>query len=72
MKGNDVRDYFEMLSANSNPKGRAQFLDIYKHEASNILTQFIVERALSQVGGGTSGDALIEYYRKMLQKRLGK
>ena len=42
-------------------KGESLYIDIYKKEASSVMTEFIVKKALLLVGEGSNqGDALIQ------------
>lgn len=44
----DLREYFERVSRLTN--GEARYINVYDANASHIMTQFIVERALRIIG----------------------
>ena len=48
----NIRSYFESLSRSS--YGESQYINIYDKNSSDRMTQFIVKRALTLIGGGNA------------------
>lgn len=67
----EIQRYFEWLSKETG--GKSQFMDIYDRNSSQKMTEFIVERALTMIGGeGKGGDELIALYHDFLRRKLRK
>lgn len=62
LQKNNAIQYFEKLSRATH--GQSKYVDVYNKDAANIMTQFIVEKALTHIGQ-QSGDseALIKAYK---------
>ena len=65
-----TKNYFDRLAAHTG--GKSQYVNINSTDASSIMTEFIVERALRLIGGQANGDELVHIYREILKRKMNK
>lgn len=67
----EVRDYFDEICQATD--GESKYINVIESTAPDIMTEFIVTRALTLIGGeGEGADELLEAYQDLLAKKMGR